>query len=49
MQNIQKTPTTQQQKATTRDFPGDPVAKNPPAHAGRTGSIPGLGPVGHSY
>ena len=25
------------------DFPGDPVVKNPPANAGDTGSIPGLG------
>ena len=26
-----------------RDFPGGPVVKNPPANAGDTGSIPGLG------
>ena len=26
-----------------RDFPGGPVAKNPPANAGNTGSIPGQG------
>ena len=26
-----------------RDFPGDAVVKNPPANAGDTGSIPGLG------
>ena len=25
------------------DFPGGPVVKNPPAHTGDTGSIPGLG------
>ena len=25
------------------DFPGGAVVKNPPAHAGDTGSIPGLG------
>ena len=25
------------------DFPGGPVVKNPPANAGDTGSIPGLG------
>ena len=36
-------------KQTTRDFAGGPVAKNPPANAGDTGSIPGLGPVGHNY
>ena len=24
-----------------RDFPGNPVVKNPPANAGDTGSIPG--------
>ena len=26
-----------------RDFPGGVVVKNPPANAGHTGSIPGLG------
>ena len=26
-----------------RDFPGGSVVKNPPANAGDTGSIPGLG------
>ena len=26
-----------------QDFPGDPVIKNPPANAGDTGLIPGLG------
>ena len=26
-----------------RGFPSDPVAKNPPANAGDTGSIPGPG------
>ena len=26
-----------------QDFPGGPVVKNPPASAGDTGSIPGLG------
>ena len=26
-----------------RDFPGGAVVKNPPANAGDTGSIPGLG------
>ena len=26
-----------------RDFPGDPVAKNPPSNAGGVGSIPGSG------
>ena len=30
--------------ATHRDFPGDPVVKNPPAEAGNTNSI--LGPGG---
>ena len=25
------------------DFPGGPVVENPPAKAGETGSIPGLG------
>jgi len=25
------------------DFPGGPVVKNPPAHAGDVGWIPGLG------
>ena len=24
------------------DFPGGPMVKNPPCHAGHTGSIPGL-------
>ena len=28
-----------------QDFPGGPVVKNPPANAGDTGSIPGLGRV----
>ena len=27
----------------SRDFPGGAVVKNPPANAGDTGSIPGLG------
>ena len=27
----------------SRDFPGGPVVKNPPANAGDMGSIPGLG------
>ena len=27
----------------SRDFPGGPVGKNPPANAGDTGLIPGLG------
>ena len=31
------------QQATPRDFPGGAVVKNPPANAGDTGSIPGLG------
>ena len=40
------------------DFPGGAVVKNPPANAGDTGSIPGLGrshmprktkPVHHNY
>ena len=35
------------QKALSKEqkegFPGDAVVKNPPAHAGDTGSIPGLG------
>ena len=26
-----------------KDFPGDPVVKNPPANAGNTGSIPDPG------
>ena len=26
-----------------RDFPGGPVVQNPPANAGDTGLIPGLG------
>ena len=30
-------------KIFNRDFPGGPVVKNPPANAGDTGSIPGLG------
>ena len=30
-------------KRNPRDFPGDPVVKNPSANAGDTGSIPGLG------
>ena len=33
----------QQHEGPERDFPGDPVVKNPPANAGDTGSIPGLG------
>ena len=45
-------------KVGTRDFPGGPVVKNPPANAGHTGSIPGPGrshipwsnkPVRHNY
>ena len=31
------------EKLRPRDFPGGPVVKNPPANAGDTGSIPGLG------
>ena len=31
------------QKAELGDFPGSPVVNNPPANAGDTGSIPGLG------
>ena len=30
-------------KMSLRDFPGGAVVKNPPANAGDTGSIPGLG------
>ena len=30
-------------KMQLRDFPGGAVVKNPPANAGDTGSIPGLG------
>ena len=30
-------------KQSVRDFPGGTVVKNPPANAGDTGSIPGLG------
>ena len=30
-------------KIKTRDFPGVSVVKSPPADAGETGSIPGLG------
>ena len=30
-------------KSNARDFPGGTVVKNPPAKAGDTGSIPGLG------
>ena len=30
-------------KRKVRDFPGGTVVKNPPANAGDTGSIPGLG------
>ena len=30
-------------KWNTWDFPGDAVVKNPPAHAGDTGSSPGPG------
>ena len=30
-------------KEKEEDFPGGPVVKNPPANAGDTGSIPGLG------
>ena len=29
------------QKGAPRDFPGGPVVKNPPSHAGNVGSIPG--------
>ena len=45
-------------KTPAEDFPGGAVVKNPPASAGYTGSIPGLGrshmcgatkPVHHSY
>ena len=32
-----------QVKSNAWDFPGGPVVKNPPANAGDTGSIPGLG------
>ena len=28
---------------TTKDVPGDPVVKNPPANVGDTDAIPGLG------
>ena len=31
------------QKTNEEDFPSGPVVKNPPAHVGDTGSIPGLG------
>ena len=31
------------QQSPLRDFPGDPVVKNLPAHAGDPGSIPGPG------
>ena len=31
-----------------RDFPGGAVVKNPPANAGDTGSIPGLGRFLHA-
>ena len=31
------------ENASTRDFPGGPVVKNPPANAGDAGSIPGPG------
>ena len=30
-------------KNVSKDIPGGPVVKNPPANAGNTGSIPGLG------
>ena len=30
-------------KRNQQGFPGGPVVKNPPANAGDTGSIPGLG------
>ena len=30
-------------RRSSRDFPGGAVVKNPPANAGDTGSIPGLG------
>ena len=30
-------------KSSAPDFPGGAVVKNPPANAGDTGSIPGLG------
>ena len=30
-------------KVERRDFPGDPVVKNPPANAGNRGSMPGPG------
>ena len=30
-------------KKEEQDFPGGPVAKNPPTNAGDVGSIPGLG------
>ena len=33
-------------KAFAQDFPGGPVVKNPPANAGATGLIPGLGRSG---
>ena len=34
---------TENYKAPGRDFPGDPVVKNPPSNAGDVGSIPGQG------
>lgn len=45
MQNIQKTPTTQQQSKQLERLPGGPVAKDLPAHAGDTGSTLVRGPV----
>ena len=30
------------------DFPGGTVVKNPPANAGDTGSVPGLGKIPHA-
>ena len=44
-------PASVKQRHGRRDFPGGPVAKNPPSHAGDEGSIPGLGtrPARDSY
>ena len=36
-------PASVKQRHDRRDFPGGPVAKNPPSRAGDAGSIPGLG------
>ena len=50
-QGVRYTPSTSTERKTTshqeylpgRDFPGGTAVKNPPANAGDTGSIPGLG------